>query len=86
MPHPEVGVTICPLCIVPVRFPGVIWPLDDASLYDPSLVWWADVLLGDAARLTRSAVKYWNPGKFLFKFLMIQSHERSIKPFSAFLR
>jgi hypothetical protein len=39
MLHPEVGVTICPLCTVPVRFSGIIWPLDDASPYDPSLFW-----------------------------------------------
>jgi hypothetical protein len=39
-------------------------------------------LLGET-RLIRSAVKYWKPGKFLKQNLMIQSHERSIKPFSA---
>jgi hypothetical protein len=34
-------------------------------------------------RLIRSAVKYWRPNKFLKFFKMIQSHERSIRPFSA---
>jgi hypothetical protein len=38
--------------------------------------------LGGETRLIRSAVKYWKPGKFVKNFLMIQSHERSIKPFS----
>jgi hypothetical protein len=40
--------------------------------------------LGGDIRLIRSAVKYWKHGKFWReKNLMIQSHERSIKPFSA---
>jgi hypothetical protein len=34
-------------------------------------------------RLIRSAVKNWRSGNFLNSFLMIQSHERSIKPFTA---
>jgi hypothetical protein len=34
-------------------------------------------------RLIRSAVKNWRSGNFLKSFLMIQSHERSIKPFTA---
>jgi hypothetical protein len=39
--------------------------------------------LGGKTRLIRSAVKYWKAGKFLKKILMIQSHERSVQPFSA---
>ncbi len=39
--------------------------------------------LGGETRLIRSAVKYWKAGMFLKKILMIPSHERSIKPFSA---
>ena len=35
------------------------------------------------ARLIRSAVKNWRSGKFKKKNLMIQSHERNIKQFSA---
>jgi hypothetical protein len=35
------------------------------------------------ARLIRSAVKNWRSSKFFKKILMIQSHERSVKPFSA---
>jgi hypothetical protein len=38
---------------------------------------------GGETRLIRSAVKYWKAGKFLKRNLMIQSHERRIKPFSA---
>jgi hypothetical protein len=38
--------------------------------------------LGGETRLIRSAAKYWKPGK-LKKVVMIQSHERSRKPFSA---
>ncbi len=34
-------------------------------------------------RLIRSAVKNWRSGNFLKSFLMTQSHERSIKPFTA---
>jgi hypothetical protein len=33
--------------------------------------------------LIQSAVINWRPGKFLKKILMIQSHERNIKPFRA---
>jgi hypothetical protein len=33
--------------------------------------------------LIRSLLLNWRPGKFLKIFLMIQSHERNIKPFSA---
>ncbi len=39
--------------------------------------------LGGETTLIRSAVKYWKAGMFLTIFLMIPSHERSIKPFSA---
>jgi hypothetical protein len=39
--------------------------------------------LGGETRLILSAVKYLKPGKCLKRFLMIQSHERSIKPISA---
>jgi hypothetical protein len=39
--------------------------------------------LGGETRLIRSAVKYWKAGMFVKKFLMIPSHERSMKPFSA---
>jgi hypothetical protein len=39
--------------------------------------------LGGETTLIRSAVKYKRPGKFKNNFLMIQPHERSIKPFSA---
>jgi hypothetical protein len=38
--------------------------------------------LGGETRLIRSTVINWRPGKFV-KFLMIQSHERNIKSFSA---
>jgi hypothetical protein len=38
--------------------------------------------LGGVARHIRSAVKNWRSGKFVNFFLMIQSHERSLKPFS----
>ncbi len=34
-------------------------------------------------RLFRSAVKNWRSGNFLKSFLMAQSHERCIKPFTA---
>jgi hypothetical protein len=34
-------------------------------------------------RLIQSAVKNWRSGNFLKSFLMIQSHERSIKLFTA---
>jgi hypothetical protein len=37
--------------------------------------------LGGETRLIRSAVKYWKHGTFKKK-IMIQPHERSIKPFS----
>ena len=37
--------------------------------------------MGGETRLIRSAVKNWKPSKSLKKFLMIQSHERSIKSF-----
>jgi hypothetical protein len=36
-------------------------------------------------RLIRSAVKNWRSGNFFQSFLMIQSHERSIKPLTAAL-
>ena len=39
--------------------------------------------LKGVTRLIRSAVKKWRSGNFLKSFLMIQSHERSIKPFTA---
>jgi hypothetical protein len=39
--------------------------------------------LGGETTLIRSAVKNWKAGMFVKKFLMIPSHERSIKPFSA---
>ncbi len=39
--------------------------------------------LGGETTFIRSAVKYWKAGLFLKKILMIPSHERSIKPFSA---
>jgi hypothetical protein len=39
--------------------------------------------LKGVTRLIRSAVKNWRSGNFLKSFLMIQSHERSIKPFTA---
>jgi hypothetical protein len=39
--------------------------------------------LGGVTRLIQSAVKNWRAGKFFKNFLMIPSHERSIKPFSA---
>ena len=82
MLHPEVGVTMCPLCTVPIRVSGIIWPLDDASPYHPSLVWWADVLLGDETRLSRSAVKYQNPGKFIQIFNDTISREENKTIFS----
>jgi hypothetical protein len=34
-------------------------------------------------RLIRSAVKNWRSGNFFKSFLMTQSHERSIKPYTA---
>jgi hypothetical protein len=37
-------------------------------------------LVPTVTRLIRSGIGYWRPGKFLFFILMIQSHERSIKP------
>jgi hypothetical protein len=39
--------------------------------------------LGGETMLIPPAVINWRPGKFFFKFLIIQPHERSIKPFSA---
>jgi hypothetical protein len=39
--------------------------------------------LGGGTILILSAVKYWKSGKLKKLFLMIQSHERSIKPISA---
>ncbi len=39
--------------------------------------------LKGVTRLIRSAVKNWRSGNFLKSFLMIQSHERNIKPFTA---
>ncbi len=39
--------------------------------------------VGSEIWLVRSAVINWRPGKFLKKFLMIQSHEGGIKPLSA---
>jgi hypothetical protein len=39
--------------------------------------------LGPVTSLVRSAVKFCEAGHFQKKFLMIQSHERSLKPISA---
>jgi hypothetical protein len=39
--------------------------------------------LKGVTRLIRSAVKNWRSGNFLKSFLMIQSQERSIIPFTA---
>jgi hypothetical protein len=49
-----------------VSFKGIVYPFE----------------VGGVTRLIRSAVKNWRSGKFFKKFLMIQSHERSLKPFS----
>ncbi len=39
--------------------------------------------LGGVTSLIRSAVKFFKAGHFQKKILMIQSHERSLKPISA---
>jgi hypothetical protein len=39
--------------------------------------------LGGVTRLIRSAVKFWNAGNLKKKFLMIQTHEKSLKQISA---
>jgi hypothetical protein len=39
--------------------------------------------LGGVTRLIRSAVKFWKAGNLKKKFLMIQTHERSLKQISA---
>ncbi len=39
--------------------------------------------LGGVTRLIRSAVKFWKAGNEKKKFLMIQTHERSLKQISA---
>ncbi len=48
---------------------------EDLKVLSSHLNWGADLI--------RFAVKYWKAGMFLKKFLMIPSHERSIKPFPA---
>jgi hypothetical protein len=39
--------------------------------------------LKGVSRFIQTGVKNWRSGNFLKSFLMIQSHERSIKPFTA---
>ena len=39
--------------------------------------------LGGVTRLIRSAVKFWKAGNLKFFFLMIQTHERSLKQICA---
>ncbi len=39
--------------------------------------------LGDVTRLIRSAVKFWKAGNLKNFFLMLQTHERSLKQIGA---
>jgi hypothetical protein len=62
-------------------FKNIVAPVSHTILYVKGIV--QPFELGPVTSLVRSAVKFCMAGHFQKKFLMIQSHERSLKPISA---